>query len=309
MTQQKNSSTATTQVQPQVTDILRLDRNRRRWRLVAVVAVFFFLITAYALNQTTATPHKTPHIAYIQIEGLITDSLHQHKVLENLRTNQSTKAVMVYVDSPGGTMVGGLNLHQELRRIADEKPVVTVMGTVAASAGYMVSAAGDHVIASPGSVTGSIGVMMPLVDATELANKIGIRSEEIVSGDLKTATSPLRDRTEKDNAYLKDTVMEMQDVFMELIVARRELSAEAIQTISDGRILTGVSAQKLNLVDALGNRNSARAWLEQEKGIDGDIPLVDVSLKEPEGVFEKMMYGLKSLLFSKQEWQGIMARM
>lgn len=96
---------------------------------------------------------------------------------------------------------------------------------------------------------------------------------------------------------------------MELIVARRELSAEAIQTISDGRILTGVSAQKLNLVDALGNRNSARAWLEQEKGIDGDIPLVDVSLKEPEGVFEKMMYGLKSLLFSKQEWQGIMARM
>lgn len=307
MTKQENSSTANPTGQPSFYDVLRLDKGRRRWRLVAVVAVFFFLVTAFALNQTAKTPHNTPHIAHIQVEGILQDSLHQQKVLEQLREHESTKAVIVYVDSPGGTMVGGLNLHQALRRVAAEKPVVTVMGTVAASAGYMVSLAGDHVIASPGSLTGSIGVMMPLVDATDLASKIGIQSEEVVSGDLKTATSPLRDRTARDNEYLKETVMEMQTVFLELITSRRDLTEETLATISDGRILTGVSAHRLGLVDALGDRNSGRAWLEQNKGISADIPLIDVSIEKPKGFWETFMHGARSLLFSKEQRHGIMA--
>ena len=292
---------------------LRLDRARRRWRLVAVVAVFLFFITAYALNQTSAATRNDPHIAHVAFSGVITDTLHQQKVLAKVAQNPATKAVVVYVDSPGGTMVGGLNLHKGLRRLGAEKPVVAVMGTVAASAGYMVSVAGDHVIASPGTITGSIGVMMPLVDATELADKIGIKNDEVASGDLKTATSPLRARSKQDKAYLEDTVLQMQDVFMELVTSRRDITPQTRQKISDGRILTGVTAHDMNLVDALGNRNSARDWLEQTQNIEEDLPFVDVSLKAPKGLVAQMMYGLKTMLalkenWAKQNWQGIMAQ-
>ena len=305
MTEQDKSNTATSQA----AILLRLDKGRRRWRLLAVVAVVCFLFTVFAIGQTRDTGSKMPHIAQITIEGLLTDSLYSQKVLEELRTNPATKAVMVYVDSPGGTMVGGLNMHHSLRRIAADKPVVTVMGTVAASAGYMVSAAGDHIVASPGSITGSIGVMMPLVDATELARKIGIRSEEVVSGAYKTSTSPLKERSADERAYLKDTVMEMQGVFLDLIKDRRPLSDDALEKIADGRILTGVTAHSLGLVDSLGNRHTAFAWLNTEKGLSADLPLRDVSIHEPEGFFEAMIHGAQTVLFSKQFGHGIMAIM
>ena len=305
MTEQDNSNSATSQA----AILLRLDKGRRRWRLLAVVAVVCFLLTVFALDQTRDTQHKTPHIAHITVEGLITDSLHSQKVLEDLSANPATKAVLVYVDSPGGTMVGGLNMYHNLRRLAAEKPVVTVMGTVAASAGYMVSAAGEHIVASPGTLTGSIGVMMPLVDATELARKVGIESEEVVSGAYKASTSPLKERSADERAYLQDTVMEMQGVFMELVKTRRGLSAEAAQTVSDGRILTGVSAHDLGLVDSLGSRHTALAWLNTEKGVSKDVPLVDVSIYKKKSFFETMLSGAQTVLFSKPHGRAIMAIM
>ena len=286
---------------------MRLDRARRRWRLLAVVAVFFFLITAFTMTPPTSMAYKTPHIAHIQVEGLITDTLHQQKILQDIAENDAIKAAIVYVDSPGGTMVGGLNLHKGLRRLAKAKPVVTVMGTMAASAGYMVSAAGSHVIASPGTITGSIGVMMPLVDATELAAKIGVKNDEVVSGELKTATSPLHQRSTQDKAYLQQTVEEMKEVFIQLVTSRRQLSADVLNKISDGRIVTGKSAHDMNLVDALGGRETARDWLENTQGIEKNLPLVDKPIEKPKGFMERMMYSMATLLFSKQNFAGIMA--
>lgn len=291
----------------QAVSFMRLDKSRRRWRLVAVVAVFFLLVTTLALQSTSHHVTTSPHVAQIQVEGIITDDLYQQNILKGLQEDGNVKAVVVYIDSPGGTMVGGINLYQSLRQIAAEKPVVTVMGTVAASAGYMVAAAGDHVIANPGSITGSIGVLMPLVDATELANKIGVKSDEVTSGNLKTATSPFSKRSQAERDYLKQTVLNMQEVFMALILAQRDLPETSITIVSDGRILTGAAAKQLGLVDALGGLNTAQGWLFDTHQIPKNTPFIEVSSTRPKTFLEHLIGGAQSLLFSKQSQQGIMA--
>ncbi len=285
---------------------LRADRSRRRWRMVAVL---LFLILVGTIISIGGHDNKTPpsFVAQIELNGVITDSLYQQDILESIRTNDHAKAVLVYIDSPGGTMVGGVSLYKILRRIAADKPVVTVMGTVAASAGYMVAAAGDHIVANEGSLTGSIGVLMPLVDATQLADKIGLKSDEIVSGNLKAVTSPLYNRTKDDRAYLQDTVMDMQQVFLNLVKEQRQLSAETITLISDGRVLAGTTAHKLGLVDQLGDRQTARQWLETEHNIPVKTPLVSFELEEKRGVLKELLEGADSILFSQTQQQGIMA--
>jgi len=276
--------------------LLTLEKSKRRWRLVAVVAFLLFLATLSALESTA---HKAPakFIAQVHLSNMITDSLYQQDVLERIRTNDNAKALLVYVDSPGGTMVGGISLYRMLRDIAETKPVVVVMGTIAASAGYMVAAAGDYIIANEGTLTGSIGVLMPLVDATGLAQKVGIRSDEIVSGELKAVTSPLYRRTATDRQYLQETVMDMQKVFLNLVTERRPLSAEAISLISDGRILTGVRAKELGLVDALGDRRTAKTWLSDTHKIDPKTPILDFALTEKKSLFKEVFEGADAYFF------------
>lgn len=277
--------------------MLKLEKSKRRWRLVAVVAFIMFLVTVSALETTTK---KTParFIAQVHVAGMITDSLYQQDVLERIRTNDNAKALLVYVDSPGGTMVGGISLYRMLREIAESKPVVVVMGTIAASAGYMVAAAGDYVVANEGTLTGSVGVLMPLVDATGLAQKVGVRSDEIVSGELKAVTSPLYSRSTNDRKYLQDTVMDMQEVFLGLVTDQREISQETINLISDGRILTGTRAKELGLVDALGDRRTAKKWLYDAHKIDLETPIIDFALAEKRGLLKELLEGADAYFFN-----------
>lgn len=286
--------------------VLKLQKSRNRWRWVAVVAFVLFLMTVSALEAPKNRPAK--FIAQVHVSGMITDTLHQQDVLERIRTNDNAKALLVYVDSPGGTMVGGVSLHRMLREISQSKPVVVVMGTVAASAGYMVAAAGDHVIANEGTLTGSVGVLMPLIDATGLAGKVGVRSDEIVSGDLKAVTSPLYDRTDADRAYLQDTVMQMQTVFLDLVKSQRDITPETVKLISDGRIITGTKAKELNLVDALGDRRTAKQWLADTHKIDVKTPIIEFDLVKKEGLLKELLQGVDSYFFGSQFMNHFMNR-
>ena len=278
------------------TRMLKLEKSRSRWRWVAVVAFVLFLITVSALD---GAPTKRPakFIAQVHVEGMITDTLYQQDVLERIRKNDNAKALLVYVDSPGGTMVGGVSLHRMLRDISKEKPVVVVMGTVAASAGYMVASAGDYVIANEGTLTGSIGVLMPLIDATGLAGKVGVRSDEIVSGNLKAVTSPLYSRSASDRAYLQDTVMQMQKVFLDMVKEQRAITPETVKLISDGRIITGTKAKELNLVDALGDRRTAKQWLADTHELELDTPIINFDLAEKESLLKELLQGADSYYF------------
>lgn len=286
--------------------VLKLQKSRNRWRWVAVVAFVLFLMTVSALEAPKKNPAK--FIAQVHVSGMITDTLHQQDVLERIRTNDNAKALLVYVDSPGGTMVGGVSLHRMLREISQSKPVVVVMGTVAASAGYMVAAAGDHVIANEGTLTGSVGVLMPLIDATDLAGKVGVRSDEIVSGNLKAVTSPLYDRTATDRAYLQDTVMQMQTVFLDLVKSQRDITPETVKLISDGRIITGTKAKELNLVDALGDRRTAKQWLAETHSLDVQTPIIEFDLVKKEGLLKELLQGVDSYFFGSQFMNHFMNR-
>lgn len=287
--------------------LLKLEKSRRRWRLVAVVGLLLFFFTASALDSTAKKKTPASFIAQVEISGVITSNLHQEEVIDRIRENKNAKALLVYVDSPGGTVVGGINLHRILRQVAAEKPVVVVMGTVAASAGYMVAAAGDYVIANEGTLTGSIGVLMPLVDATGLASKVGIRSDEIVSGDLKAVTSPLYNRTDRDRKYLTDTVLDMQRVFLDLVKSRRDITEDTVKLISDGRILTGTRAKQLNLVDALGDRRTAKLWLAENHDIKVETPIIPFDLVEKKHLLKELLEGANSYLFSRTPHSAIMA--
>jgi protease-4 len=269
----------------QLLTALELDRLRRRWRLIAFVAVGVALLLWWGRADVPdiAVVRTKPHIAKIAVEGMITDEDHQSGVLADLADNESAKALVVVIDSPGGTMAGGLSLYRGLRHVARKKPVVVVMKTVAASAGYLVALGADHIFTNEATLTGSIGVFLPLVDATGLAGKVGIRSEDVVSGELKAVTSPLWKRNAQDRAYLQDMVNAMNDIFYRYVRERRpDLGAETLATVRDGRVVIGAQAVEWGLVDAIGGLAEARTWAQEQAGLAEDVSVVDYSLRRPQ---------------------------
>jgi protease-4 len=270
--------------------VLRLDRSRRRWRFWALVLGIFFLLTLASVWKTDAVPER--YVARVDVTGLILENPYALDVLADIATDPAVQALWVHVDSPGGTMGGGLSLHTALREVAAKKPVVVTLGEVAASAGYMVATGGDHIISSPATLTASIGVLLPLVDATGLASKIGIRNDEVTSGALKSVTSPLYTRSASDRKYLASLVAELNDQFTSLVKERRELSDADLAPVADGRVVSGRQALALKLVDSLGGPTQAREWLEKTHKIDQTLPVVPYSLAEALPWYEEVMSSL-----------------
>lgn len=265
---------------------LRLDRARRRWRLLALVAVAILaLCWLWSDDDTTGD-----HIAVVQLTGFIDTTLVQQQTFHDIADNKDAKALLVYIDSPGGSVTGGMDIFSSLRSIAERKPVVAVMGNMATSAGYLAALGADYIIANEASITGSVGVLMPLVDATGLAQKLGIKSEEITSGKLKTVTSPLYKRSVSDTAYLQDTVNDLNAMFLTKVKERRKPTPETMKLVSDARVLSGRTAKALGLVDELGGYTQAIAWLQGKK-VGKNLPEYEYSLEEESPWYQKALQG------------------
>lgn len=262
-----------------------LNISRRRWRLLALFLVFILLISA--LSSKPEAP--SAYVARVDITGMILHSPDQELKFQRIAQDPQIKAVVVYVDSQGGTMTGGLNMYEQLRRIAKAKPLVVYMGTVAASAGYMVALASDDIVANSATLTGSVGVLLPLVDARGLAAKLGIESAEFVSGDKKTSTSPLKARNREENAYLQGTVDQLNEIFVDLVKKRRNMSQSQLAHISDARIIVGRQAQELGMVDHLGDLQTVREILATKYNVAGELPLVAISLEDEKDWLHELM--------------------
>lgn len=282
MTEQNNNQ----QISPEekVYMLMKLDKSRRRWRLVTflflIISVFCYFKMMGASQETVK--RKSDYIAEIKIEGIILEDDYRLDRLEELKNDKHAKAVILTIDSPGGSMVPGLELLDILTEIQKEKPLVIQMKTVAASAGFMISLAGEYVVANKATLTGSVGVLMPLVDATELAKKIGIKSAEITSGDLKSITSPINKRSAKAEKYLQATVNDLQDIFMQEVKLRRKVSKEVEQKMADGRVIIGQQALEYKLIDSLGGKSQLLGYLHSQKDISKKLKVKDFSLEEPE---------------------------
>lgn len=274
------------------TSFVEMNQKGRPKRFGRLFFIGFLIVLAFLIFKKADMPNKDePHIATLRIEGMIMQDLALEETLKEIELNPHVQGVIVYINSGGGTMTGGLSLYQGLRSIRAQKPVAILMGDMAASAGYMAALGGEYVVASPATLTGSVGVFMPLVDASGLMSKLGIQSAIVESGDLKTATLPVQARTKKQDLYLKEMVMDLQDLFMQVVLENRQLTETQIKTISDGRAVTGRQALKLNLVDALGTQFDVKRWIFNAKNVDKSLPFVEYGWAEEQSLLKQLLMG------------------
>jgi protease-4 len=277
-----------------VIDRRKLKRRLSAWRIVAIIAIAGAALAFIGRGRDDGIIPRD-HVARIEIDGVITEDAQRERALKRVAEDSHARALIVAINSPGGTVVGGENLFRALRRIAEEKPVVAVMGTVAASGGYMTALGADRIFARSGTITGSIGVILQSADVTGLMEKLGIAPQVIKSGPLKAVPNPFEPLTEEGRAAARQVIMDMYEQFVDMVADRRKLSPEAARRLADGRIFTGRQAVANRLIDAIGGETEARDWLEREHKVAKSLPVR--TLRRPDEASE--LLGLAGRIMGK----------
>ncbi len=254
-----------------ILDRRRLRRNLSLWRITALVALTG--VVAMIAVGLTGLPFGRDHISRLEVLGIIVDDEDRDQAIRELADDTRTKALIVSIDSPGGTTSGSEGLYLALREVARKKPVVAVMGTVAASGGYITAIGADHIIARGNTITGSIGVLMQNTEFSELLKKVGVGIELITSGPLKGKPSPFEPIDEKGRAAIQTLIDDSYQWFVGLVAERRNLSPERARELADGRVYSGRLALDAKLIDQIGGLPEARVWLEKEKEVSGKLPV------------------------------------
>jgi protease IV len=256
-----------------IVDRRQLKRRLFRWRILAILAV---LLALGALFWSGGDFKKHfDHIARIHIDGLITGDEATLALLDGLAKSTRVKGVIIRIDSPGGTTAGSEAIYEKIRKIAKDKPVVAVMDTVAASGGYITAIAADYIVARGNTITGSIGVIFSFPEISKLLDTLGIRMEEIKSGELKAEPTPYKPMSDRVRQVSNEMVQESFAWFTGLVVERRKLSAERVKVLADGRVYTGRQAVTEKLIDALGGEEVALDWLQTQGKLPKDIETID----------------------------------
>mgnify|MGYP000005692865 FL=1 len=254
-----------------IVDRRRLKRRVTFWRILAVL-LGIATVAALAWSQGWTGGDQ---IARVRIDGLITGDQKTMDLLKRVEEEDRVKAVILRIDSPGGTTAGSEAVYDAVRRISAKKPIVAVMDTVAASGGYITALAADRIVARGNTITGSIGVIFSMPEFSKLLATVGITMEELKSGDLKAEPSPYKPMTEKARAASMELVNDGFAWFKGLVAERRQLPMATVDVLSDGRVYTGRQAAANKLIDALGDEGTAVAWLETDKGIATGLPVND----------------------------------
>ncbi len=281
-------------------DRRRLKRRLNFWRVLTILAVVVAAGAVVAPRGGIGVARQ--HVTRITISGVITEDLKLSNAIVALAKDNSVPAVIVAVDSPGGSVAGGESLHAALLRLAASKPVVTVMRGTAASAGYMVSLPAERIFARDATLTGSIGVILETVQFSGLLGKLGVDAQAITSGPLKDQPSFTRPLTELGRAYLNGLVQDMYDQFVTMVAEGRHMDPAVVRTLADGRAYTGRQAKALGLVDEIGGEIEARAWLAQKHGIAETLPVSDLELGSfVQRTFGSAATGLQTLVLGTQD--------
>ncbi|MEX1083377.1 MAG: signal peptide peptidase SppA, partial [Xanthobacteraceae bacterium] len=220
-----------------------------------------------------------PYIARITIDGLILSDRDRVRALEKLERSTSAKAVVVHINSPGGTTAGSEQLHDALKRLKAKKPIVVVVDGLAASGGYIAAIAADHIVTQSSALVGSIGVLFQYPNFSELMKTVGVSVESIKSSPLKAAPSPFEPTNPEARAAVESLVLDAYAWFRGLVRDNRRLDGAMLDRVTDGRVFTGRQALELKLVDELGEEKEAIAWLAKEKGVDAKLSVRDYDLE------------------------------
>jgi protease-4 len=286
-----------------LTDRRRLKRGLSLWRGAAILAVVAALYAAFGLPEATGSLTGSAHVARLSVTGTISDDRRLITAIDAAGRDASVRAMVLAVDSPGGTMAGGEALHGALSRFAAQKPLVATFGGTAASAGYMIAMPAARVFSREGTVTGSIGVILQSFEGSELLARLGLHPETIASGPLKDQPSLFRPLTEQGRAALTAVVDDLYGQFVRMVAAGRRMEEAQVRALADGRVYTGRQALALGLVDAIGGEAEARAWLAAEKDIPASLPIRALDPRPlSERAFASALSMIGKTLFT--EWLG-----
>ncbi len=250
---------------------------------VAGIFTFFLLValTAGLIRTGTVVVSVSDKIGILEVEGPIADSTLLIQQIKEFRDQDNIKAVVARIDSPGGGVAPSQEIYAELKLLAAEKPLIVSMGSVAASGGYYIAVAGERLFANPGSITGSIGVIMSFPNYRELMGKVGVQTEVVKSGRFKDVGSATRPFTAADRTLLQVMIDDVHQQFVEAVSEGRHMPIDRLQPFIDGRIFTGRQAKEIGLIDELGTLNDAVKYAAKVAGIDEDSDLV---YPEPEKI-------------------------
>ena len=261
-----------------IVDRRRLRRKLTFWRVAAVVVVLAAIAGAvFAIGPSTFSK-PGDYVARIRIQGLIRNNQDRVEALARLSRSRA-KAVIVHIDSPGGTTAGSQQLYDSLRALQAKKPMVVVVDGLAASGAYIAAISADRIIAHDTSLVGSIGVLFQYPNFTQALKTLGIEVESIKSSPLKAAPSGFEPTSPEARAAIEAIVRDSYAWFKELVKDRRGMDDRQLAAISDGRVFTGRQSVPLKLVDALGNEKTALDWLQSERKVPAGLPVRDYALQ------------------------------
>jgi protease-4 len=261
-----------------IVDRRRMRRKLTFWRVVAtLIAIIAVVGVAGALRGSGGTfvQPVTSQISRVTIQGIIRGDQERTRALDNLARSRATRAVIIHIDSPGGTTAGSEELHDALRRVALQKPTVVVVDGMAASGGYIAAMAADHIITQNTSLVGSIGVLFQYPNVSHLLDTVGVTVEEIKSSPLKAAPNGLEPTSPEARAAIASLVADSYAWFKGMVKDRRKLDGEALDGVADGRVFTGRQAINLKLADEIGREREAIDWLAKTSNVDPKLPVRD----------------------------------
>jgi protease IV len=262
-----------------IVDRRRMRRKLTFWRVSALLIALVALVgVAVALVPGSRLVTSGNYIARVTVQGLIRGNQDRVEALERLAKSRA-RAVILHIDSPGGTTAGSEQLYDALRALQAKKPTVVVVDGLAASGAYIAALSCDHIIAQDTSLVGSIGVLFQYPNFTQVMKTIGIQMEEIKSSPLKAAPNGFEPTSPEARAAIAAIVTDSYAWFKDLVKNRRRMNDAQLAAVADGRVFTGRQGVGLKLVDSLGNEKTALAWLEKEKRIPASTPVRDYSLE------------------------------
>src|SRR5690348_3037718 len=298
-----------------IVDRRRMRRKLTFWRIsAALVTLIAIGGAAYLFVPGSRLMPPGAYIARIKIQGLIRGNQERVEALSRLARSRA-RAVIVHIDSPGGTTAGSEQLYDALRELQDKKPMVVVVDGLAASGAYIAALSADHIIVNETSLVGSIGVLFQYPNFTDVLKTIGIKVEEVKSSPLKAAPNGFEPTSPEARAAIEAIVLDSYAWFKGLVKDRRKMDDQQVAQVSDGRVFTGRQAAGLKLVDGLGNEKAALDWLEKEKKVPANTPVRDYSL-QPRfselsflhvAVWSFEAVGLSAIAHRIEEWGGVQA--
>jgi protease-4 len=288
-----------------------LKKQNTYWRgmfFFAIVVFVLYFISSFGVNSEIikdASKVSRPIIARITINGVIYEDKERDEIINKIRTNDSIKAVILSINSPGGTAVGGETLFNQIKKLNEVKPVVTVMNSLAASAAYLISVGSERIYAHNGTITGSIGVIAEIPNFRKAADKLGVEFEYVKTSPLKGSPTMFEEKNQEALDVLKIVMNDFYDYFVKIVSVQRKISLEETKKLADGKVFSGKAAVKNKLIDAIGDEEDAVKWLSENKKINKNLKIKDISLEKEKEPLEEFMGSMASIITKTFDFNSI----